>query len=102
MHKTMIIFISFYYIFSSSVTPNAQESEDSGLSLSGYSSNDAAKRMSSSSSSINSEQDHEKDIYDDDMKVLRQKGSTSALIPNGTERSGSGGYDFRYIKSTIK
>lgn len=54
--------------------------------------------MSSSSSSINSEQDHEKDIYDDDMKVLRQKGSTSALIPNGTERSGSGGYDFRYIK----
>lgn len=75
--------------FRSSVTPNAQESEDSGLSL-GYSSTDTAKRMSSSSSSINSEQEHEKDLYDDDVKVLRQKGSTKMI--NAT---GNGGHDFR-------
>lgn len=77
-------------IFRSSVTPNAQESEDSGLSL-GYSSTDTTKRMSSSSSSINSEQEHDKDIYDDDVKVLqRQKGRTNMMNATGT-----GGYDFR-------
>lgn len=74
----------------SSVTPNAQESEDSGLGI-GYSSADTSKRVSSSSSSI-SEQDHDdKNLYDDDDKVLRQKGSSKILI-NAT---GSGGHDFR-------
>lgn len=47
--------------------------------------------MSSSSSSINSEQEHDKDIYDDDVKVLqRQKGRTNMMNATGT-----GGYDFR-------
>lgn len=79
-------------IFRSSVTPNAQESEDSGLSL-GYSSTDTTKRMSSSSSSINSEQEHDKDIYDDDVKVLqRQTARTNMNMMNAT---GTGGYDFR-------
>jgi len=72
------------------VTPNAQESEDSGLGSLGYSSTDAAKRMSSSSSSINSEQDHDRDIYDDDARELRQHGPT----PSMNVVSGSGGYDF--------
>lgn len=84
------IFIRGIFMFlhpnSSSVTPNAQESEDSGLSL-GYSSTEAAKRMSSSSSSINSE--HEKDIYDDDEKDLRQK------FPEPSNTTPSGVFDFR-------
>lgn len=65
------------------MTPNAQESEDSGLSLS-YSilGSEAAKRISSSSSSIG-EQDHE-----DDSQVLRQKDRKN----NGT---GNGSFDFR-------
>ncbi|XP_031638993.1 RNA polymerase II elongation factor ELL2 [Contarinia nasturtii] len=79
------------------VTPNAQESEDSGLSL-GYSSTDAAKRMSSSSSSINSEQDHDRDICDDDGRDFRRHvdhGSTPSLnMINGSDGHGSGGYDF--------
>lgn len=74
-------------IFSSNVTPNAQESEDSGLSLS-YSvlGSEAAKRISSSSSSIG-EQDQDKE-YEEEAKVLRQKDRKN----NGT---GSGNYDFR-------
>ncbi|XP_055316484.1 RNA polymerase II elongation factor Ell isoform X2 [Sitodiplosis mosellana] len=72
------------------VTPNAQESEDSGLGSLGYSSTEAAKRMSSSSSSINSEQDHDRDIYDDDVRELRQHGPP----PSMNVVSGSGGYDF--------
>lgn len=79
-------------LFRSNVTPNAQESEDSGLSL-GYSSTDAAKRMSSSSSSINSEQDHDRDIYDDDARELRQHGTTPLDLISTT---GNGGHDFRY------
>lgn len=77
----------------SNVTPNAQESEDSGLSL-GYSSTEAAKRLSSSSSSINSEQDHDRDIYDDDARDLRQNGSTSMDMISGNETTTSG-HDFR-------
>lgn len=77
----------------SNVTPNAQESEDSGLSL-GYSSTEAAKRMSSSSSSINSEQDHDRDIYDDDARDTRQN-STSMNMISGNETSTGGGHDFR-------
>lgn len=75
------------------VTPNAQESEDSGLSL-GYSSTDAAKRMSSSSSSINSEQDHERDMYEEEARELRQNVSAPSI--NMISVKGSGGYDFRY------
>lgn len=78
------------------VTPNAQESEDSGLSL-GYSSTDAAKRMSSSSSSINSEQDHDRDMCDDDGRDFRRHhGSTTTInMINGNDGHGSGDYDFR-------
>lgn len=71
-------------VSSSSVTPNAQESEDSGLSL-GYSSTEAAKRMSSSSSSINSEQDHD----DDDDKVLPQNNISECSV------NAAGEFDFR-------
>lgn len=74
------------------VTPNAQESEDSGLSL-GYSSTDAAKRMSSSSSSINSEQDHDRDIYDEDARELRQNNGSPMDMISAT---GTNNYDFRY------
>lgn len=68
--------------YGSTVTPNAQESEDSGLSLS-YSilGSEAAKRISSSSSSIG-EQDH-----DEDSQVLRQKDRKN----NG---NGNTSYDF--------
>lgn len=75
----------------SNVTPNAQESEDSGLSLS-YSilGSEAAKRISSSSSPIG-EQDHDKDLFDDDAKVLRHKANkNSAASGNGNHE-----YDFR-------
>lgn len=59
------------FSFSSSVTPNAQESEDSGLSLSfTVLGTEAAKRISITSIG---EQDHEKEMYDDHTKVLRQK-----------------------------
>lgn len=84
----------FFRIGRPNVTPNAQESEDSGLSL-GYSSTDAAKRMSSSSSSINSEQDHDRDLFtDDEPRELRQNGSTPTI--NIANAKGSGGHDFRY------
>lgn len=78
------------------VTPNAQESEDSGLSL-GYSSTDAAKRMSSSSSSINSEQDHERDIYEEEARELRQNATAPSMNMNMNmiNAKGNGGYDFR-------
>lgn len=56
----------------------------------GYSSTEAAKRMSSSSSSINSEQDHDKDMYDDDDKILRQKDISDSQCV-------SGGFDFRSV-----
>lgn len=85
-------------LFRPNVTPNAQESEDSGLGSFGYSSTEAAKRMSSSSSSINSEQDHDRDIYDDDARELRQHGST----PSMNVVSGSGGHDFRYASNEIR
>lgn len=85
------VIINFYR---SNVTPNAQESEDSGLSL-GYSSTEAAKRMSSSSSSINSEQDHDRDIYDDDARDLRQNGSTSMNMISGNDTTNTSGHDFR-------
>lgn len=79
---------SFWLYYRPNVTPNAQESEDSGLSLS-YSilGSDATKRISSSSSSIG-EHEHEKDLFDDEAKVLRQKA-------NKTTATGSGNYDFR-------
>lgn len=53
--------------------------------------------MSSSSSSINSEQDHDRDIYDDDARDLRQNGSTSMNMisaASGPETTASG-HDFR-------
>lgn len=54
--------------------------------------------MSSSSSSINSEQDHDRDIYDDDARDLRQHSST----PSMNVVSGSGGHDFRYASNEIR
>lgn len=81
--------------FRPNVTPNAQESEDSGLGSLVYSSTEAAKRMSSSSSSINSEQDHDRDIYDDDARELRQHGPP----PSMNVVNGSGGHDFRYAST---
>lgn len=76
-----------HIVYSSNVTPNAQESEDSGLSLS-YSilGSEAAKRISSSSSSIG-EQDHDKD-FEEEAKVLRQKERKNS-------GNGNGPYDFR-------
>lgn len=68
--------VFFYFnLLRSNVTPNAQESEDSGLSLS-YSllGSDAAKQISSSSSSI-SETD-QKELYEDE--VVRQKGNKNS------------------------
>lgn len=59
----------------------------------GYSSTEAAKRMSSSSSSINSEIDHDRDIYDDDARDLRQHGNTN--MNNMISATGNGGHDFR-------
>lgn len=76
--------------FRSTVTPNAQESEDSGLSLS-YSilGTDAAKRISSGSSS-NHDLD-QKDIFEDEAKVLRQK-----AIKNNAPSGGSSSHDFDF------
>lgn len=81
----------FIQLCRSNVTPNAQESEDSGLSLS-YSilGSDAAKRISSSSSSIG-EQDQDKDLFDEDANVLRHNANkSSASSGNGNHE-----YDFR-------
>lgn len=49
--------------------------------------------MSSSSSSINSEQDHDRDIYEEDARELRQNtGSPMDMI----SATGPNNYDFRY------
>lgn len=61
------LILLLFKLNSSNVTPNAQESEDSGLSLSyAILGTEAAKRISSSSPI--GEQDH-----DEDSQVLRQK-----------------------------
>lgn len=70
--------------------------------------------MSSSSSSINSELDHERDIYDEDARDLRQHGSTPMNAMNAmntmntmntmnalVNTKGNGGHDFRYAKFHI-
>lgn len=82
----------FIQLYRSNITPNAQESEDSGLSLS-YSilGSDAAKRISSSSSSF-SEQDHDKDLFDED--ILRQKTSSKGSTSSGNSNHE---YDLRCV-----
>lgn len=54
--------------------------------------------MSSSSSSINSEQDHDRDIYDDDARDLRQNGNTpmnNAMNMISATETAASGHDFR-------
>lgn len=50
--------------------------------------------MSSSSSSINSEQDHDRDIYDDDARELRQNNSPPMDMMSSAP--GVSDHDFRY------
>lgn len=83
--KTKIKNVITLYFFSSSGTPtNAPESEDSGISFSLLGS-EAAKRISTSSTS---EQDTEKDSFEEDTKMLRQKVNSTANGP-------AHGHDFR-------
>lgn len=43
---------------------------------------EAAKRISTNSSSVGGEQDHEKDNYEEDTKVLRQKANKATANSN--------------------